>query len=206
MNTVFHLLRHASHGHVGAVLTGRLAGAPLTPFGSEQALAIGRHLMGKKLDAVYTSPRLRAQQTAEILARETGVESEIAPELDEIDFGSWSGRSFEELERDPAWKLWNEERDTAATPAGDTMAATAARITGFMDRLRGEYPGNTFVLVSHSDVIKAALCQTFGIPFSSVHDFEIAPASITTLSFDKDGPSLVSRNIEAVRLTVGGIA
>jgi len=60
--------------------------------------------------------------------------------------------------------------------------------------------------VSHSDVIKAALCQTFGIPFSSVHDFEIAPASITTLSFDKDGPSLVSRNIEAVRLTVGGIA
>ena len=206
MKTVFHLLRHASHGHVGRILTGRLPGAPLSPAGREQALAVGRCLAGRKLDAIYTSPRLRAQQTAEAVSRETGVESEVAPELDEIDFGGWSGRTFEELAGDPAWRRWNEERDTAATPAGDTMRDTSARITGFVDRLRHDFPGQVFVLVSHSDVIKAALCGILGLPFQSVHTFEIAPTSITTLSFDDDGPRLVSRNLQPSRLAVGALA
>jgi len=206
VRTVFYLLRHASHGDVGKVLTGRLAGAPLTAFGREQALALGRQLMGQKLDAIYTSPRLRAQQTAEIISRETGIESEVAPELDEIDFGNWSGQSFHELAHDPEWRRWNDERDVAATPAGDTMQATSARITGFMDRLRRDFPGHAFALVSHSDVIKAALCHTLGMPFQGVHEFEIAPASITTLSFDKNGVGLVSRDLQPARLTLGALA
>jgi len=205
VKTVFHLLRHASHGHVGRILTGRLPGAALSPAGREQALALGRCLAGRKLDAIYTSPRLRAQQTADALSRETGIESEVAPELDEIDFGGWSGRSFQELDGDPAWRRWNEERDTAATPAGDTMQEASARITGFMDGLLHDFPGQVFVLVSHSDVIKAALCTFLGLPFQSVHTFEIAPASITTLSFGDDGPRLVSRNLQPVRLAAGAL-
>lgn len=205
MRTVFHLLRHASHGHVGAVLTGRLPAAPLLPAGRQQALALGKHFVGQKLDAIYTSPRLRAQQTAEIISRQTGVESEVAAELDEIDFGNWSGRSFEELAADPEWRRWNEERGAAATPAGDTMEAVGARITGFIDRLRNDFPGHAFALVSHSDVIKAALCRTFGASFQNVHDFEIAPASITTVSFDKHGPRLVSCNSKPVRSRLGAL-
>ncbi|WEX10412.1 histidine phosphatase family protein [Chelativorans sp. AA-79] len=203
---MFHLLRHASHGHVGTVLTGRLSGAPLTPAGREEALALGRYLAGRKPDAIYTSPRLRAQQTAEIVGRETNTPYEVAPELDEIDFGDWSGKGFEELGEDRAWRRWNEERDTAATPAGDTMERASARMTGFMHRLHADFPGQGFALVSHSDVIKAALCRTLGTPFRSVHEFEIAPASVTTLSFDSDGARLVTRNLQPARLNVGAFA
>ncbi|WP_309085182.1 histidine phosphatase family protein [Chelativorans sp.] len=203
---MFHLLRHASHGHVGRVLTGRLPGAPLTGEGREEALALGRHMAGEKLDAIYASPRLRAQQTAEIIARETRVESRTAEELDEIDFGGWSGRSFDDLAADPAWRIWNEERGSAATPAGDTMERAAARITGFMERLCRERAGQHLALVSHCDVIKAALCRYLDLPFQSVHGFEIAPASITTLAIGKGGATLIAQNVRPAQLPVGALA
>ncbi|WP_173931790.1 histidine phosphatase family protein [Chelativorans sp. Marseille-P2723] len=188
--TVFHLLRHASHGELGTILTGRRSQIALTAAGRLEARRLGRHIARLQVDALKTSPRLRARQTAEIIAMETGLEAGIAEELDEIDFGCWSGLPFEALSADPTWRQWNAERDIAATPAGDTMEKVALRFGDLVNRLRQEHAGLTVALVSHSDVIKAGLCHFLNWRFSSVHDFEIRPASLTTLVFGEEGCSL----------------
>lgn len=194
MSTVFHLMRHADHGHVGRILTGRTAGVHLSAAGRMQARALARHMASVGLDALFSSPRLRARETAAFIARETGTEAHVSPSLDEIDFGRWSGTTFEALARDPDWMRWNAHRDTAATPAGETMNSTATRVSLFLDRLRDAFPGGSIGLVSHSDVIKACICRHLGQSFQKVHAFEISPASITTLVCGDRGIAVSSIN------------
>jgi phosphohistidine phosphatase SixA len=52
---------------------------PLSPAGRAAARALGDQLAAQKLDAVVSSPLLRARETAEPIARATG----LAPEADE---------------------------------------------------------------------------------------------------------------------------
>ena len=206
MKTVFYLIRHASHGHLGKVLTGRAEGVPLSAKGLEEARALARQMKGRGLDALYASPRLRVQQTAELIGRETGALIRVADELDEIDFGRWSGRSFRDLARDPEWQRWNDERDSAETPAGETMADVAARFTGLIERLLQNFPGGKVALVGHSDVIKAGICHYLKMPFSNVHELEVAPASITTLAVDRRGAILLGLNTNLEPVEAGACA
>lgn len=197
MITLFYLLRHASHGHFGKVLTGHAPGVTLTEAGRAEAEALAGLLAGAGLSALYTSPRLRARQTAQSIARRSGLECRIAGELDEIDFGRWAGWNFSQLERDPAWRRWNEARDTAATPAGETMRDTAHRLVTLIDSLRQEFAGGRVALVSHSDVIKAGICHYLNVPFQAVHEFEIEPASLTTFAIGEIGGTLRTLNAKA---------
>lgn len=184
MSALFHLVRHADHGQVGRVLTGRAPGVSLSPAGRAQAAALAHALREERLAALFSSPQLRARETAEAIAAETGCPVRVSPDLDEIDFGSWTGQTFAALAGDPAWRRWNAFRDSAGTPAGETMAAVAARLTGLIERLHGLFPGGSVCLVSHSDVIKAGLCRYLGRPFREVHDFDVAPASVSTVAVD----------------------
>lgn len=192
-STLFHLLRHAAHEELGRVLTGRNP-VGLSETGRREAHDLGLRLERMGLDALLASPQQRAAETAEIIAAETGIEAETAEPLDEIDFGAWAGRPFAELAEDPAWLAWNDERDKAGTPGGETMQAVARRLTGLLDRLRAEHPARTLALVSHSDVIKAGVCHYLGLPFDRVHRFEVSPASITTLVIADWGGTLIALN------------
>lgn len=197
MSTLFHLIRHADHGHVGRILTGRMEGAALSAAGKADAARLARSIGARRLDALFSSPRQRARETAEAIAGATDLRIEVSPALDEIDFGDWTGRTFEALEADPDWRRWNAFRDSAATQAGETMADVAARLVGVIDNLCGRFPGGTVAMVSHGDVIKAALCHYGGRPFQTVHDFDVAPASVSTIAVGRHGARIVAVNERA---------
>lgn len=199
MSTVFHLVRHADHGHLGRVLTGRMPGVHLSGTGRAQAAALARSMAGARLDALFSSPQVRALETAEFISAATRCTLRASEALDEIDFGRWAGQSFDLLEHDPDWHRWNAARDSARTPAGEGMAEVAARLLAFIDELSLAFPGGSICLVSHSDVIKSAVCRYLGKSFQAVHDFEIAPASVTTIAVDGGGGRVVSINERTCR-------
>jgi len=192
-----HLVRHAVHDRVGSTLVGRMAEVRLGAEGRAQAERLATRLANEGVVVVQSSPRERALETAAPIAAQLGSEVEIAEGLDEIDFGAWTGRRFAELDGDPAWAAWNAERATAPTPGGETMAEAQARITGHIAALRARLGARAAVLVSHADMIKAAVAHILGLPLGAIHRFEIAPASITTLRLDEGGGTLVRLN-EAV--------
>lgn len=192
MTLDLHLVRHATHGHLGRVLTGRMSGIGLSAAGRAEAHALAGQF-GPDIDAVLTSPRERACETAQILGLRAGVVPRVEPALDEIDFGRWSGQSFAALDADPDWRLWNAERDTARPPGGESMNEVAARLTRLIGTLSTGALGRRIVLVSHADVIKACICKVLGLPFSRLDRFEIAPASVTTLAV-RDTLRLIALN------------
>jgi probable phosphoglycerate mutase len=203
MTSVFHLVRHATTAHVGHVLTGRAPGIGLSEEGQTEASLLARRLRGAHFESIASSPRKRARETAALLGEAVGLKPHISDLLDEIDFGHWSGRSFGDLDGDPDWRRWNESRDTARTPGGETMSDVAERVVAQFEILRRGHGDGHHLLVTHSDVIKAAVCHYLGLPFRHVFDFDIDPATVTSIAAGDGAGIVLSRNADAGAMLAG---
>lgn len=149
----------------------------------------------ERFEAIHASPRERTQETAAALSEASGIAPvETAEALDEIDFGSWSGKTFDDLNSDPAWRHWNDMRSMARAPGGETMLDVQQRVMGFMQSLAAPGEEKRLVLVSHGDVIKAAVSYVLGLPIDAWPRFEIGPASITTVVTGSWGGKVLTLN------------
>jgi broad specificity phosphatase PhoE len=175
---------------VGHILSGR-SEIGLSDSGRAQVAWTRDRLAGVQLAAIYSSPRKRARETAEIIASGRELEVALADALDEIDFGSWSGQSFSALDAQPDWQHWNSARGTAATPAGDTMAAATRRAVTHIEDLEEEGP---VLCVSHCDVIRGIVAHYLGLDGDRLLSFDCDPASLTTLALHDGGGRVVTLN------------
>ncbi|WFP62175.1 MULTISPECIES: histidine phosphatase family protein [unclassified Mesorhizobium] len=195
MTTIFFLIRHAEHDDVGRSLPGRLLDVNLGRAGESQALQLAGRMAKEPLAGILSSPRKRTLETAKPIAVACSIEQiSIRQELDEIDYGAWSGKTFEELNGDAAWRMWNDQRQNARTPNGETMQDTQQRVIGLMDALRQRNPNRCVALISHADVIKAAVCKVLGLQLGDCFRFDIEPASITTIVHGDWGSKLIRLN------------
>lgn len=194
MPTTFFLVRHAAHELVGHILTGRMPQIHLSAAGRRQARLLARHFARLGVTAVQTSPRERAAETAWPIAFEAQLPLEVAPALDEIDMGEWTGRSFEDLSSDLAWHRWNSSRSTARCPGGESMVEVQARMLDHLAAQRARHPDGRIVMVSHADVIKAGLLHFLGRTLDAFWTFEIAPAAISTVVLDGEGARVIGVN------------
>jgi broad specificity phosphatase PhoE len=197
VTTIFFLVRHAAHDSVGDILCGRTRGVTLGAIGRAQAQRLSGRFRVEKVACVLTGPLERARETAEAIGLCTGQPPQICDGLDEIDFGMWAGMSFATLAQDPRWTSWNTARGVSRAPGGETMLEAQTRIVAAMERLRNTYSDKSVVLVSHADVIKAALLYHLGMPVDAYSRFDIEPASVSTLVVG-DWGSRVLRLNEAV--------
>jgi len=149
---------------------------------------------GLRVSAVRSSPLERALETAEPIAARLGAPLKVSGALAEIDFGEWTGRSFADLQREPCWHVWNADRETARPPAGEGMKDAQARIVSEIEVLRQTEREKTIVLVSHCDVIKAALIHHLGLTLDAYSRFDIDPASISTLVVGEWGAKVLRLN------------
>jgi broad specificity phosphatase PhoE len=191
---MFFLVRHAAHELVDRVLCGRLAGVSLGEEGRAQARHVAERLARESIAAIQTSPLERAQETAAAIGERLTLQPEIHDAINEIDVGEWSGRTFEELHGDPRWQAWNSARAVSRPPRGESMLEVQARVVGHLERTRAEHPERAVVLVTHSDVIKAALLYCLGMPLDGYRLLDIGPASISRLAMGDWGAKVVSMN------------
>jgi broad specificity phosphatase PhoE len=181
VTTTLFLVRHGVHDQLRGRLCGRSPGVLLGEAGLCQAEAAGRRLATEGVEVVMTSPLERTRQTAEPIAHACVAPMRTEEALMEIDFGDWNGRTFDSLENEPQWRTWNEERDTARPPSGESMAEVQARLVGWLESVaRSEE--RVVAAVSHADVIKAAVGLATGLSMRFHNRLEISPGSITTLA------------------------
>jgi probable phosphoglycerate mutase len=199
MATTIHLVRHASHAIVGSTLCGRMPGVNLSEEGRWQAEWLAQRLGREAIQALQSSPRERARQTAEPVAARLGLPLETVPALDEIDMGAWTGKRYGELEDDPDWRRWNVARSVARPPNGESAREVEARMVGHLLELGEKREGDAVVLVSHAEPIRLAVLAALGLGPDAWGRIEVAPASITTLALDPWGFRLVRLNEEPPR-------
>ena len=191
------LVRHAVHTQYNQCLSGRSAGVPLSEAGREQARGLAAYLSQDGITRLECSPLDRTRETAMMIAAAAGVPLATSEPLIEVDMGDWTGRTFDSFGDDPAWRAWNERRATARIPGGETMAEAQARIVGHIERTAREQDGRTVVLVSHSDMIRAAIAWGLGLSLDNLLRFDIDPASVSRLVVGGWGARVLSVNERA---------
>ena len=185
--TRFLLIRHAATESSGNI-AGRTAGGGLAEAGREQAARLTPKLAQENIASLYSSPQQRALETAGALADAMGKEVQLAPELDEINYGDWTGHMIDELQRLPLWHEYNTIRSCTRIPHGEFMLDAQARSVGLMERLRQQHWKESIALISHADVIRAALVYYLGLPLDMMLRLEISPASVSIVDIEKYGP------------------
>lgn len=196
MTATFLLIRHAAHVHLDRLLSGRMPGVPLSAEGEAQAARLGAALAGRPIDRIVASPLDRTMATAgAIAAAQPGRPQVVAdPAMIELDMGAWTGRALGGFGDDPAWIDWNAHRGTARIPGGESMAEAQARIVGRLDALSRDAGGETVAVVSHSDMIRAAVAHVLGLGLDNLLRFDIGPATVTRVLWGEWGARLVSLN------------
>lgn len=190
-------VRHATCERMDEMLLGRTVDAPLAAIGVQEAQAMACMLAPSSEALLVVSPRRRARQTAAAIAERSQCELVTACDIDELDFGRWSGQTFGELARDPQWQRWNEQRDSAATPAGERIRDVQARVLKHVQRLGETFPGRPIILVTHAEVIRAALLYWLQAPADAYRRLAISPASISRVSLSDTGPRIDAINQRA---------
>jgi broad specificity phosphatase PhoE len=143
------------------------ADRPLTERGCEQARELATRLADVELEAVYASDLRRAWKTAEAVASNQGLEVVRLPELREVDVGSWSGCTREECaERFPeAFARWRA--GGSGWGDGESYEAMGARVVAAIQRLAGEHPGGSILVVSHGGPIRAVHAHALGVDIAT---------------------------------------
>jgi broad specificity phosphatase PhoE len=179
--TTLLLVRHALHDWLGRGIPGRMPGVGLNDTGHAQAREWSQRF-DVQPDAIYSSPQQRAQETLAPLAARLAMPVRIAHEFDEIDFGQWTGESMERVQmwRDE-WRVWMEQRSRATPPGGEPFAQVASRVMAGVDRLAREHPDQTVLVLSHGDVIKAAVASVLGLSLDLLEQFDVAPLSMSVV-------------------------
>lgn len=187
-------IRHAATDCAASRLAGRDANVHLSAAGQVQGQRLAHSLKQRRIGKIYSSPQPRARETAEFLGELLDDSVKIVPQLDEIDYGEWTGRTFEELRGIPRWRDFNSLRSCTRIPGGELMIEVQARVLELMECLCERHPAMTVALVSHADVIRGALAHCLGMPLDLVLRLAISPASISMVAMEQDGPRVLCIN------------
>lgn len=193
--TVFHLLRHGEHNVQGKICAGRMSGVVLSDKGRGEAEAAARLLADAGVAAIYASPMERTRETAAIISEQLGgVPVTIRDDLAELDFGEWTGLTFDEVRKDPRWPAWATHRSLSCIPGGETMRDVQRRVVEAVMEMRAEHPDDHIAVVSHGDVIRAALVFALGMPLDFYARIEVATGSLSTVRIDASGIRVIAVN------------
>jgi probable phosphoglycerate mutase len=209
--TTLVLVRHGVTAHtVDKRFSGGLGGRNpgLSEEGRAQVRATADWLspLAEGIDVLVTSPVRRTRETAEIIGDRLDKPVLTDDGLAEMEFGSWDGLTFAETqERYPdEIDAWLGSLDEPAG-GGESFRVVEKRVLASLDALLRKQAGRTVLAVSHVTPIKVLVARAIGAPLDAVHRMELAPASVTVLSFYDDGNSSMrmfnARPTEAAFLT-----
>jgi broad specificity phosphatase PhoE len=151
----------ARHGETDWNRDGRWQGwsdPPLNETGRAQARLLAEQLRSTPFGAVYASDLRRAAETAEIVAATHGLEVVADPGLREIDVGSWSGLTRDEI----------EERFKGERADGESREQHAARVLAAVERIARANPGRRILVVTHGGTMRALHGHVSETPFHPV--------------------------------------
>ncbi|MDJ0902910.1 MAG: histidine phosphatase family protein [Xenococcus sp. MO_188.B8] len=184
----------------------------LTEQGLRSAYQTGLTLKGVKIDAIYTSPLQRTQQTAHQILKVIGIGTDsliplhINNKLKEISMSHWEGLPFSYVREQFAdeYRLWKERPHQFAIasprfkyPAVRGNLAVAApaseqyfpvlelydRVKQFWQEVLPRHAGQTILIVSHGGTIRALIGTAIGIKPNRFHSLQQSNCGINLLNF-----------------------
>lgn len=153
---------------------------PLAEEGIKEAKAI-IPLLPKSIKYIYTSPLLRARQTAEIINLKFNLPVYIKDELTEVRMGSLAGKSWEEMEEGLELKKKHRTVQFDYRPyGGESVEDVKKRVITFFKNINKKHKDYEVLIISHGGIIRLIHLLEYG---ESVYETE---KHVSLLTFDLD--------------------
>jgi broad specificity phosphatase PhoE len=178
------------------VLQGRRTDLPLSEIGRRQADAARRALEARAINHVYSSPLLRARQTAELLAQPHGLPVSLVDQLTECDVGRWEGLSWAEVRQQDGPYLDTFEADPGTVPYadGESFQQVHDRAIPALQRLIRTQPAGNLIVVTHNVVARVIVAHVTGIAIAKARSIRLDNAGITIIAITESSEKLLTLN------------
>ncbi len=190
-------LRHGSTGvRKGEGYMGR-TDIPLDEHGRQQSARALPLIQSYQPERFFCSPLRRCVETARLaLGEEWMSRVELEPDLQEVNFGRWEGKSFAEIEKnDPAdVAKWAELKNDFTFPEGESYADFQARVLRAMGRIE-KCPEETILVVTHGGIIRTLICHYLGLSPDRYLLFDVQHAGLVSLDLFDSGGVLTGLNL-----------
>ncbi|KGK84597.1 alpha-ribazole phosphatase [Stutzerimonas degradans] len=135
-------------------------------------------------DALISSPLQRCAAFAGQLAAQRALPLRLEPDLRELHFGDWEGRSAAELMQTDAEALGRFWADPFrfTPPAGEPLVDFRRRVFAAVARLQREYAGQRLLLIGHAGVMRLLLARARGLPCERLLEVSVAHGELLPLS------------------------
>jgi broad specificity phosphatase PhoE len=176
------------HGETDFNLTHRFQGRidiPLNKEGKNQAHALALALKDEPLTAIYSSPLIRAMETARsikafhpssLLFEEEGLTEMDLGEFDGMQAADW-GSQHQDF-----FKTWRTTPSRLKMPGGESLLEVQIRAIDTLERITKPYPlGSTLLLCSHNFVNRTIICHALGLPLDRFRDFQQDATALNVL-------------------------
>lgn len=168
---------------------------PLSELGVEEIEALTKYFKarGVKNDVIYASPSIRTVQSAMMIAKLFKQEYEIVDDLKTRACGKWNGLTYTQIMEkypDGFTKILTEPDKTTVAEA-ESSVAFISRVKKVIDELVAKNIGNRIIIVTHPEVIQAAICAALEIPADKLPKIFIRTGSATQISYFDEWASLV---------------
>ena len=136
---------------------------------------------------VISSDLSRASKTADAIAKGRKRLPD-APELREINFGSWDGKPFSQIsqEHPSLSKKYFSDPGSHAPPGGESWAAVSSRVSEFVDLTTASRVGEHIVAVAHFGAILTQVQRATRQSTRALSARRVQNLSVTRLSFSAD--------------------
>jgi probable phosphoglycerate mutase len=188
------LVRHGlTDWNVERRLLGRID-IGLNENGRAQAQAAAEALKGFSVRAILSSPQVRARETAAPIASALGLEVQTDPAFDEVWLSeAWQGKTVEELRGDAEMARILSD-PSRRSPRIEPVEDVQRRAVDAVERLRRERAGETVLVVSHGDPVRAVVAHYLGLPLADFRRLLVENGSVSLLHFHPRGPQLATLN------------
>jgi broad specificity phosphatase PhoE len=186
------------HGHVEGIKPERFRGREplaLTERGRAEAQAVAARIAaGWRPSRIYTSPMGRCIDTGAAIAKACGVAAEICADLNDIDYGAWQFKTFEQANSEDAalFDAWFATPQFVRFPNGESLQDLVARAANVLRLVLSRHPTETIVMVGHDSVNRALLLEILDQPLSAYWRIAQSPCCLNEIDI-ADGTICVQR-------------
>lgn len=145
---------------------------------------------------IISSPMLRCSEFAHALGKQHGLPVNVIFELREVGFGSWEGKSRDEIIRLNTAEYDDFYADPVhkRPPGAEDLHQFGERIAQVYGQLITDYPDEHLLVVAHAGVIRAALGHVMQTSAANWYRAKVDNACITRFQHSSQGDLLVFHN------------
>jgi len=191
--TSIYLIRHGETAwNKEEIFRGR-ADVPLNEIGFREAELIGEYLKGMDIHVIYSSPLLRAKETARRIAQVFNLKVQPLVGITDMSFGKWEGRPLKEVQiyDREIYRQWREKPHLVRLPGGESLDEVRVRAMAALEEVIQYHKGMNLVLVSHRVINKVVICGILGIDNSHFWQIGQDTAAINLIQY-KEGKYILS--------------